>query len=390
MKISVFFKKSYNWVLRNVFSKVFLLHSLEDLIIFESVPNLSDSTKPVFDYFVKEGYNKKYKMVWLLRDEQDDLPQIDNVSYIEMHPKTFKEKMRLYKLQMTAKCLVCCNYILTSQRKGQKSFYITHGSPLKSTNTYYYLPKNVDYCFVQAEAWRQPVAKQMHVDTNKIVSLGYPRNDVLTKNGKDLSVVFKRSFEKILVWYPTYRQHNAGGNNTASKNAIPIIYDEENAKKLNECLKVNKALLIVKPHFAQDISKIKDLRLDNIVLINDEFFVKNKITSYEFVGSCDALITDYSSIYYDFTLRDKPVAAIWEDIEDYRRNPGFAVDVDFYMKGAEKIYTVDDFIAFIQRVGNGEDILKDERNKIKTMVNEFEDGESTKRVAEFVIEKAGL
>jgi CDP-glycerol glycerophosphotransferase (TagB/SpsB family) len=132
------------------------------------------------------------------------------------------------------------------------------------------------------------------------------------------------------------------------------------------------------------------VRLDNIVLINDEFFVKSKITSYEFVGSCDALITDYSSIYYDFTLRDKPVAAIWEDIEDYRRNPGFAVDVDFYMKGAEKIYTVEDFIAFIQRVGNGEDILKDERNKIKTMVNEFEDGESTKRVAEFVIEKAGL
>ena len=72
------------------------------------------------------------------------------------------------------------------------------------------------------------------------------------------------------------------------------------------------------------------------------------------LAGSDALITDYSSVYYDYTLHDKPIAVVWEDIEDYKRFPGFAVDLSDYLKGAEKIYKIDELCGFVESVANDE------------------------------------
>ena len=42
-------------------------------------------------------------------------------------------------------------------------------------------------------------------------------------------------------------------------------------------------------------------------MINDSFFIDNDITSYELLAACDSMITDYSSVYFDYTLCDKPI-----------------------------------------------------------------------------------
>ena len=177
---------------------------------------------------------------------------------------------------------------------------------------------------------------------------------------------------------------------TASTHALPIIHDAETAKRLNEVAEKNNVLIVLKPHFAQDLSYIKDLGLGNIRFIDDSFFTEHGMTSYQFVGSCDALVTDYSSIYYDFTLCDKPIAAIWEDIDEYKQNPGLIENFEYYMKGAEKIYTAEEFEQFISDVACGVDKLKEERNEIKSLANYSTDGKNAARVVDFIIEKAGL
>ena len=121
-------------------------------------------------------------------------------------------------------------------------------------------------------------------------------------------------------------------------------------------------LIVVKPHFAQITNNIRNYCLSNILFIDDTFFDKNNISSYEFVGSTDGLITDYSSIYYDYTLCDKPICLIWDDIENYRKNPGLIDRYEYLMSGGEKAYSVDDLISFVDRVYKGIDILKEERN----------------------------
>lgn len=57
-------------------------------------------------------------------------------------------------------------------------------------------------------------------------------------------------------------------------------------------------------------------------------------------GSCDTLIADYSPIYYDYTLCDKPIALIREDYKEYKNSVGFADGCEEFLNGGEKIYTL--------------------------------------------------
>lgn len=370
-KIKEFIKKVLNLFLKNY-------------ILFESIPDLSDNTKAVFDELIARGVNQKYKCIWIVSDKNKNFPKIKNVRYIDN--KTNKWLFRYYRY--SAKCLICCNYFCTSVLKNQTSFYLCHGTAIKSVRNYYNVPEKIDYVTVSSEQSKEMMAYELRGEVGKFYGLGFPRNDVFSKPEKDLSGMLGE-YKKIIVWYPTFRNHKSGNKNVSSK-ALPILHDLDKAKELNEVASKNDVLIVLKPHFAQDVSYIKDYNLSNIKFIDDEFFEDNNITSYEFLNSCDSLITDYSSVYYDYLLTDKPVAVIWEDIEEYRKNQGFAVDVDYYMKGAEKIYNIEDFKDFVENIACEHDGLKNERKEICEWANYSNDGQNSKRVADFIIEKANL
>lgn len=356
-------------------------------IMFESVPNLSDSPKAVYDELVARGYGENYKFVWWLYDGNVPCPELPNTVYVSRNGLWNNVLFWYYLLR--SKCLISCNRFLETFTNQQTSVYITHGMVIKNTGSGYCLPEKVEHVIVSSEGVKEIMAEDLCADIEKFHGIGYPRNDDLHCASLDLHAYFETPFKKAAVWYPTFRQHK-NGKMTGTANALPIIHDADKAKQLNEIASRCGVLIIVKPHFAQDINYITNCDLSNIKFIDDKFFVKQSISSYEFVGSCDALITDYSSIYYDFLLCDKPVAAVWEDIEDYRKNPGFAVDEVFYMKGAEKIFTLSDFEQFIQHLSDGTDLLAAERAEINAIVNYSNDGKSAARVADFVIDKAKL
>ena len=357
------------------------------LIIFESTPDLSDNTKAVFDEMIKRGLNEKYEMLWLLKKEpSDSLPKIKNVKYVKM-----ENTKKILLTKYMARCFVCCNDWLESLRAGQTSFYLSHGTTIKSLSGYYNVfPERMDYCLSAGEDVAFLCESEFGAPREKIFSLGFPRNDILVTANRDLKPLFPDSdFEKIIVWYPTYRQHRNGGV-VSGGSSLPIIHDSEAAARLNEYAKEKKVLIVLKPHFAQDVSYVKDMGLSNVRFIDDSFFIKNDISSYEFVGSCDALITDYSSIYYDFTLCKKPIALIWEDLEEYKKVPGFAEGIDGLLDGGEKVYTLPELCDFVCEVAEGRDKLSDVRDEICKKVNYNADGNSSERGVDFIIEKAKL
>lgn len=367
----------------NFIKSLLNLLPLKNTILFESVPNLSDNTKAVFDEMIKRNLNKQFRLIWVLNKEEQQLPKIENVEYILGNDK----RLLFYKL--TSKCLICCNNFLVTQRKGQTSFYLTHGTPLKSLHEYYTIPNKIDYCISASKDVIPVYEHEFNFDKNKIVPLGFPRNDELTNKKRDLHPLFpNNNFDKIIVWYPTYRQHKNGTSVTSK--ALPIINDAQKADLLNEAAKKNNVLIVLKPHFAQDISYITELNLSNILFINDTFFTEKQISSYEFVGNCDALITDYSSIYFDYTLCDKPIALVWEDYEEYKRSPGFAIDIEKYLDGGEKVYCLDELESFVGRIAKNEDVLKEQRSLICSMTNHSTDGKNAARVVDFIIENANL
>jgi CDP-glycerol glycerophosphotransferase (TagB/SpsB family) len=275
---------------------------------------------------------------------------------------------------------------LSAQRKGQFSVYLSHGTTLKSLRNYYTIPNSIDYFLVTSENVVDLQAYEFNFDKTRIVPLGFPRNDVFSQIPIDIRPFLNTSCKKVIVWYPTYRQHKNGAV-IAGGDSLPIIHNVEKAKSLNDVAKENDVLIVLKPHFAQDLSYVKDLGLSNIKFIGDDFFNDHGINSYCFVNGCDALITDYSSIYYDFTLCNKPVAVIWEDIEEYKKTPGLINDYEHYLRGAEKLFSLEDLQEFVIRVSKGEDALNKERNEVMKEVNISTDGKNSERVVTFIMNK---
>lgn len=354
-------------------------------IVFESIPDLSDNSKAVFDEMIRRGMNKKYKMIWLCKDNAT-YPTIENTKYISQI-KCGGIKAFLYVAK--AKCLISCNTFLIKNGDYQKSVYVMHGVGLKKAGTYT-APKGIDFITCLSEPLNRVIADEIHVDYSIMKVTGFPRNDaLLNASPEKVKALFNNRYHKIIVWYPTFRQHTGGPSYSDSSITLPIIHNPQDAEELNQAAKACNVLIVLKPHFSQDLSLIKDGGYSNIKLITDEFFKINNLSSYEFVGGCDALVTDYSSIFFDYLLCNKPIASVWEDIEEYKRNRGFAFDVDYYMKGAVKIYNVSDFINFINEVALCKDSLAQERMEIMNIAHRFKDNKSTVRVVDF-IEKVAL
>ncbi len=382
--MKMFVKRVLNRLAREFFSCL----PLKPIILFESAPDLSDNTKPVFDEMLRRGINKHYKMVWIVSSATEALPAFENVIYCGKNNGFFNYKLIYYRC--VAKVLICCNDFFPSLRKGQTSFYLTHGTGVKNVRNYYNVPSNMDFVLVDGEGTRALGAYQLNFDIDKTFAMGYPRNDILVSPSRNIKTLFPGTeCNKLVVWYPTFRQHKLGILNAAKK-ALPILHNEEQAQKLNEIAKENGILLVLKPHFAQDVSQIKACLFSNIKFIDDDFYRQHEISSYEFLANCDALLTDYSSVYYDYLLCDKPIGLVWEDYEEYRATTDFAVDMDYYMKGGEKIYNLQDFAKFLQNLAEGKDLLKKERAEISAWANYSRDGKSAVRVTDFIVEKANI
>ena len=348
------------------------------IIILESRPDIADNTKSVYDEFIVRGINNKYRLVWLC--EKEHSLQTKNVITIK---KSNKWLRTWYILR--AKCIISCNSYIERIKDNQISIYLGHGIAMKSMNTYK-IPSKIDYLAGLSKETNGIMSNALGCPEDKFIITGYPRNDQLLKRGSHECVrnLFGGSYKKVIVWYPTFRQHINTKVISATTNSLPIIHSKEEAAIINEYAYNHSVLIVLKPHFSQDLSYLNEIHLSNIMFISDDFFVKNNISSYEFVGGCDALITDYSSIYFDYLLCDKPIGAIWEDIEEYKSNRGFCVDIDFYMKGAIKIYNTDDFIHFLNEIQSEQDSLKSERHEINDLVNYYQDSNSTKRVVDFI------
>jgi len=341
---------------------------------------------PVYEEMVRRGLEKRYKLIWLNKNYQHVFLDGSIQTTVEQMPY-YKIALERLRIKNRTKAVIFGNRFVFSDTPGVKHFYITHGAPVKNTKGYYPAPKYAEYMFTLGPGLNQEYQEQSCLPMEKIVPLGYPRNDILAKSTIDIKSILGTACTKIVVWYPTYRQHKSGYSHTDSTISMPLIHDAEIAKQLNDAAKKYNTMIVIKPHFAQDISLIEMLKLSNIRFIDDDFFPDNHISSYQFVGSCDALLTDYSSVYYDFLLCDKPIGVVWEDYQEFSENPGFAIDPNYIFKAATKIYTLDDMIDFIKAVADGNDKLQTERKEICDYVHYSRDGKSTERVVDFILEK---
>jgi len=364
-------------------------------ILLESHPDLSGNTFQLFEVMLKENLNEKYKLIWVVDDENayEDY-KVQNVFFKNLYPKNFLGKLHLLFLRATAKCIITENRFLPKMNNRQLVMYLSHGTILKNVFGKVVIGPKCDYVLYQSEFVKEITAKQLQVDIDKLVCLGYPRNDLLFKKSTCIEQVFdKNTFKKVIVWMPTFRQHKDKHRVDSTAYfplGIPVVNDPEQIRELNQYLKEREVLLVLKPHPAQDLSVLNVQSLSNFVLLYDKDLRRNDIQLYEFIGNSDALITDYSSIYFDYLLTDKPIGLTISDVEEYGGTLGFAVDDIFEVLKGEYINDFSELLGFIDNVSKGIDETKEDRDIVKDLLNYYQDNKSAKRVYDFIKEKANF
>lgn len=382
-KIKNFLKKIRIKIRKRIFS---LNYKLKNYIIFESSPDFQDNTRYIYEEMINREYNKKYKIFWLVHDlKKFKNIKIENVFFISNCG--IKNMIRAQYVIYKAKCIIDSNLYIGKRNKNQIRIYTTHGMPIKFSPDYCNQMGKTDCIISTSSHFNSMYEDFYHVKKNQIAITGYARNDALFKSKEILYQQIERS--KTILWMPTYRNHKDWVSNDSTTNifftyGVPCIESGEELRELNDVLIKEKILLIIKLHPAEDKSKMLSMSLSNIKILDINYFDDGHKTIYDYLGKVDALITDYSSIYYDFLLTKKQIALAVPDLEI------FSTHMSIFPKNFKEeivgdyIYNFKDLISFVKNVSNENDITYEKRMKVIKKYHKYIDGNSSKRVVDLI------
>ena len=105
---------------------------------------------------------------------------------------------------------------------------------------------------------------------------------------------------------------------------------------------------------------------------------------YAVLKYMDAMISDYSSVYFDFLLLDRPIIYYVPDLEEYQEKcRGFYEPYENLTAGI-KTRTEEELIDAMQDVINGIDNYKEDRKRLRDQTFKYQDGKNCERVVEWI------
>ncbi|WP_323835312.1 CDP-glycerol glycerophosphotransferase family protein [Photorhabdus africana] len=221
-------------------------------------------------------------------------------------------------------------------------------------------------------------SKSFLITKERIKPLGQPRNDALFENHHLISdyIADLPKYKKAILYAPTWR---AGiyGDDWIGEDTKFFPFSDFNQDELEEYLEKNRILLCLRPHHLQSIeiknsNWVRDFSSD----------VCNEVM--DVIADFDLLITDYSSIYFDFLILNKPILFLPYDLELYENNVGLNFDYQT-VTPRPKPTNQNEFISEISKLLYTETYYKTERHKVNSYFNEVKYG-SCQRIHNFIIE----
>lgn len=208
------------------------------------------------------------------------------------------------------------------------------------------------------------------INPRKFYYLGHPRNDFLLKKQtkKCLADIMGDTlkYNKVILYAPTYRYGEA-------TRFFP--FNDLDLQHLNNFLEENKVIILVRGHV---YNKALEKQYFSERIIDFGFDTCNDVNSV--LPEIDVLITDYSSIYIDYLLLDRPCIFVPYDLEEYKAKRGLLFDdYDFWAPGY-KVLTYKQFTSAIQEILFGKDAYKTRRQEINRQLNYHQTGNSCEKV----------
>jgi|GEM_PF-200621 len=250
--------------------------------------------------------------------------------------------------------------------------------------------RNVDYIGSYSELFNINMNKCINTDISKYKILGAPRNDFLfvSKGRENLSRLLNKEFEgkKVVFYMPTYRYAMRGNRADGNRNWDNYFgFDSFDNNRFDEFITENNIELILKLHPAEEALIINNIDISsNVNIITNGLLEQNNMDLYEVLNSCDLLITDYSSVYFDLLLLDKPMVFTPVDLKEYENNRGFLMEPYSYWAPGPKCISQDQLEKEIIKSLNDSEYYKEEREDILNRIHHYKDGCSAKRTWDFI------
>jgi CDP-glycerol glycerophosphotransferase len=223
-----------------------------------------------------------------------------------------------------------------------------------------------DHFLIRSEQDAHTLVKGLGVRA-ELVRSGYPRNDALVNREEPTALRKKLKLtdgRKVVLYAPTFRT----GPNGRPQKRLEMPFDLERfAHELGET-----HVLLVRPHYLSTVVVPPSLRgtVRNVADVDD-------VTSLLLLT--DTLITDYSSIMFDYALLDRPMVFFAPDLEEYVRSRGAYFDLAEHAPGPV-VAEPDELFKALRDLEN--DTYAKQRRAFVERFGEYDQGTAAKQVVE--------
>lgn len=377
---------------KRALAKFLYIHSFtkkplkENWVLCESFfgKSYSDSPKYIYEYLAKT-YPGKYKFIWVINKKGTQIP------YAHKKVKRFSIRYAYY--------LARCKYFVFNVRqprwvrKRQGNIFLEtwHGTPLKRLVfdqdevcgasplykvQFYKDSRQWDY-LVSANHFSSDVFKSAFMFEKHMLEFGYPRNDILYAEDKEQkALALKKKLgipldKKTILYAPTWRDDEFYGSGQY-KFELKL-----NLRKMKEELG-DEYVVLLRTHY---------YIADSLDITGMEDFAFN-LSKYDDIAEIylisDLLITDYSSVFFDYANLQRPMLFFTYDLEKYRDVlRGFYIDMLEEVPGP-LLYTSDEVLDAIKNIDAIEEKYKDRYKVFYDKFCHLDDGHASEHVAETV------
>ncbi len=372
---------------KTLYLKVFLKRPLiKNSVLFESFfgKSYSGNSKYIYEYLAK-NYGDNYRFIWVIDKPNTKIP------YKHKKIKRFSLKYYYY--------LARCQYFVFNVRqpewaeKREGSYFLQtwHGTPLKKlvfdleeiTSA---SPKYKQQMYKQSRAWDYLIApnafcsetfRRCFMYDNELLEVGYPRNDIMHSPDKDrIAERIRRQLgipadKKTILYAPTWRDDEFYGK---GQYKFELHLD---LKRMQERLGEEYVVLLRTHYFIAD----------SIDVSSFNGFAYN-LSKYDDISELylisDILITDYSSVFFDYANLKRPMLFYTYDLEKYRDIlRGFYFDIEELVPGP-LLYTTE---SVIDAILNIDEISREYKQRYDEFYQRFcgwEDGHAAENVVKSV------
>lgn len=364
------------------------------IVLFESNlgRNYSGNPRFIYENMVARGLDHKFQCYFIVEDLGIDIPG---------KIRKIKRKSLIYFIVFAK-----AGFWVSDTRmpgyliKRKKTIYIQtwHGTPLKrlaldmfdvkmegETSLEDYkkeFVKNVqtwDYLISQ-NTYSSKIFRRAFAFDKNILEIGYPRNDILiNRNNINEILGIKKHLglpnnKKIILYAPTWRDNQYYGCN-GYRFTVPIDFDYMKEKLSDDYI------IIIKAHYLVS-EQLEISRYRNFIY---QFGADYDISELYLVS--DYLVTDYSSVMFDYSLLKRPILFYAYDLEYYKNDlRGFYFDLSLEAPGPV-VVTTKQLAAEILNYSYEKYKSKYEAFILK--YNHADNGQASKKVVDLIVSHGG-